>query len=307
MTRMWPFRHLGLKLWSVALAVMLWMVVSGEETVERGLRVPLELQQFPSGLELLADAPSFVDVRVRGSSGTLSRVGAGDIVGVLDLRAVRAGRRLFQMTPEQVRVPTGVQVVQVTPASITLSFEASASRVVPVVPAIEGNPAPGFIVGTTTAEPATVEVIGPESATERVTEAITEPVNVADARQDLTEVVSVGLVDPTLRLKSQKLATVRVQVIPGPAERVLEGRPVRLRGTPTGLVAQTIPAVVDVVLHGERQGLSRIDSDAIAASVDLRGLGPGEYTLAVHVDSSPDAGVARIDPATVKVRISSVR
>ena len=307
MKRMWPFRHVGLKLWSVALAVMLWMVVSGEETVERGLRVPLELQQFPSGLELLVDAPSFVDVRVRGSSGTLSRVGPGDIVGVLDLRTARAGRRLFQITPEQIRVPSGVQVVQVAPASIALAFEASASRIVPVAPAIEGSPAPGFAIGTTTTEPATVEVVGPESAIERVTEAITEPVNVADARLDVTEVVTVGVLDPALRLKTPRSATVRVQVIPGPVERVLEGRPVRLRGTPPGLMAQTIPTAVEVILRGGRPGLNRIDAEAITASVDLSGLGPGQYTLAVHVDSSPETAVARINPATVQVRISSVK
>ena len=31
-----------------ALATALWMAVAGEETVERGIRVPLELVQFPS-------------------------------------------------------------------------------------------------------------------------------------------------------------------------------------------------------------------------------------------------------------------
>ena len=67
------------------------MVVAGEETVERGLRVPLELQQLPAGLELLGDAPATVDVRVRGASGALSRVGAGDVVAVLDLRSRAAG------------------------------------------------------------------------------------------------------------------------------------------------------------------------------------------------------------------------
>src|SRR5437762_7342019 len=107
----WPFRHFGLKLFSFGLAVSLWMVIAGEETVERGLRVPLELQQFPAGLELLGDVPTTADVRVRGSSGTLSRVSAGDIVAVLDLRAARAGQRLFHLTPEQVRTPFGVEVV----------------------------------------------------------------------------------------------------------------------------------------------------------------------------------------------------
>ena len=42
------------------------MVVAGEQTVERGLRVPLELQQFPAGLELQGEPPALVDVRVRG-------------------------------------------------------------------------------------------------------------------------------------------------------------------------------------------------------------------------------------------------
>src|SRR5438552_12991613 len=97
----WPFHHLGLKLLSLGLALLLWMVVSGEETVERGLRVPLELQQVPGGLELTGDIPATVDVRVRGASGTLSRISAGDIVAVLDLHTARPGQRLFPLTPDQ--------------------------------------------------------------------------------------------------------------------------------------------------------------------------------------------------------------
>ena len=71
MKAIWPFRHFGLKVWSVVLAVMLWFVVAGEETVERSLRIPLELQQFPIGLEVQGEPPSLVDVRVRGASGNL--------------------------------------------------------------------------------------------------------------------------------------------------------------------------------------------------------------------------------------------
>ena len=45
--RVRPFRHLRLKVISVVTATLLWMAVAGEQTVERVLRVPLELQQFP--------------------------------------------------------------------------------------------------------------------------------------------------------------------------------------------------------------------------------------------------------------------
>ena len=104
----WPFGHLGLKLLSFGLALLLWMVVSGEETVERGLRVPLELQQLPAGIELTGEVPTTVDVRVRGGSSTLSRVSAGDVVAVLDLKSAREGRRVFPLTSDQVRAPFGV-------------------------------------------------------------------------------------------------------------------------------------------------------------------------------------------------------
>ena len=77
---MWPFRHFGLKVVAIGLAVLLWLAVAGEETVERGLRVPLELQQLPAGVELSGEIPTAVDVRVRGASGTLSRIGPGDVV-----------------------------------------------------------------------------------------------------------------------------------------------------------------------------------------------------------------------------------
>lgn len=307
MKRLWPFRHLGLKLWSVAIAVMLWLVVAGEQTVERGLRVPLELQQFPSGLELGVDAPSLIDVRVRGASGTLSRIGPGDIVGVLDLRTARAGRRLFQMTPEQIRVPFGVQVVQVAPQSIALSFEHSAMRVVPVVPAVEGAPSAGFSVATAEANPATVEVVGPESAIEQVTEATTEPVSVLNATRDVVETVTVGFVDPTLRLRTPRPAVVTVHVVPGPAERTLSRRTVRTRAVPPGLVAEVTPATVDVILGADGAAGASAAIESVAPWVDLSHLGAGEYTLTVHVDAAADGLVARIAPATVQVRITSAR
>ena len=47
-----------------------------------------------------------------------------------------------------------------------------------------------------------------------------------------------------------------------------------------------------------------IQPDDATAFVDLAGLGAGEYTLTVHADSSGDAGVARIDPAAIQVRIT---
>jgi YbbR domain-containing protein len=298
-----PLGHVGLKLLSFALAVLLWLVVAGEETVERGLRVPLELVQFPEGLELQAEPPTVVDVRVRGSSTALSQVGPGDIVAFLDLHTARPGRRVFQLTPEQVRVPFDVEVVQVLPSSLTMIFESSRIRSVPINPAIEGTPAPGYVVGKWTVQPGTIEVVGPESAINQATEALTEPVSVTGAREAVTETVTIGLLDPSLRLRSPGPATVRVEILPGPRERLLRGQPVHLRNLRPNLSAQAVPSTIDIVLRGSREGLDRVENSEVAAFVDLAGLGPGDYPLEVRVDASTDVGAARIEPSTVQVRI----
>jgi YbbR domain-containing protein len=304
LAQLWPFRHLGLKLASLGVALLLWMTVAGEATVERGLRVPLELQQFPAGLELQGDLPTTVDVRVRGTSGALSRVSPGDVVAVLDLRGARVGRRLFHLTAEQVRAPVGVEIVQVTPPSVAMTFELSASKSVPIVPEIDGRPAPGFVVGKPSVEPATVEIVGPASSVEGVADALTEPVMVTGARDGVREEVTVGLVDPALRLKTPRTAVVTVPILPAPVEHRLRSRPVHLRNLPANLSAEAVPSVVDVTIRGSREALSRMDADDVAAYVDLAGLGAGQYTLTVRADSSLEAGVTRVDPATVQVRIS---
>ena len=57
------FRHLGLKLISIALAALLWLLVSGEQIVERALRVPLEFTNLPQQLEMVGEPPNVADVR----------------------------------------------------------------------------------------------------------------------------------------------------------------------------------------------------------------------------------------------------
>ena len=269
--------------------------------------MPLELQQVPAGLEQTGEAPATVDVRVRGASGALSRVAAGDVVAVLDLHGASAGRRLFPLTPDQVRAPFGVEVLQVMPSAIAMIFETSESRFIPVVPAVDGKPAPGYIVGPMTADPPSVEVVGPESAVRHATEVLAEPVSVSGARDRVQDSVILGLLDPLLRLKADRSARVTVEIQPAPLERTLRSRPVHLVGLAAALEAQAVPATVEVGLRGSREALRRVDEDRVVASVDLGGLGAGQYSLAVHVEGAQDAGVTHIDPPSVQVRVTHAK
>jgi YbbR domain-containing protein len=298
-----PFRHLGLKILAIALASLLWLTVAGQHVVERSVRVPLEFRNVPQALEIVGSTPDTVDVRVRGSSTVLSRLEPGEIVAVLDLSAGRTGSRLFQIRADEVRAPFGVEVTQVLPATLSMELQKSARRRVPVIPAVEDDPAPGFVVGRRLAEPATVEIVGPESRVKQVSEATTEPVSVRAARVAVHDSVNVGVVDSAVRLVQPQTAVVTVEIWPAPVERHVTDVPVRWRNLAPGLSAQLSPTLVQVNLRGTKDVLGALRPDSIQAFVDLAGLGAGRYNLRVQVDLTERFGVIAIDPALVGVTI----
>jgi YbbR domain-containing protein len=298
-----PFRHLGLKILAIALATLLWLTVAGQEVVERALRVPLEIREKPENIEIVGDPPGAVDVLVRGSSTLLSRLEVGEIVVVLDLSTARPGSRLFHLRTDQVKVPYGVEVVQVVPATLSLEVEKSARRTVPIVPALEGEPAPGFIVGPRSSDPPTVEVVGPESRVRRLAEATTEPVRIDGQRDTVRDVVTVGVADAAVRLVQPRSATISVEILPAPIERAVENVPVRWRNLGAGYKARVAPSLTQVLIRGDQDVLVKVRSDAVQAFVDLAGLGPGRYNLRVQVEPSQDFGIASVTPAVVEVTI----
>jgi YbbR-like protein len=301
-----PFRHLGLKFLSILLATSIWLLVADQQLVERSVRAPLEFHNMPAGLELVNDPPDSVEVRLRGSSGLLGRLAPGDVVAVMNLQTVRTGTRLLHVLADEVRVPYGVHVAQVTPSSVALTFEATGVRTVPVVPAVEGDPAPGFAAGRITADPPLVEIIGPVSLLQELKSATTEPVVISKATRTVQDKVTVGVRDDKVRLREPKTALVTVEVVPAASERTLPAvRVMALNGAADRRV-QIEPATVKLVVHGASEALAALDvgNSVLKPHVDLTGLAPGRYTLPVQVDAAANrVEVVRVEPSAVDVRI----
>jgi YbbR domain-containing protein len=298
-------RNIWLKFLSICIAAMLWLVVAGDRVVERALRVPVEFQNLPQGLEIVGSPPESVDVRLRASSGTLGRLLPGEMAAVIDLRTARPGQRLFHLTPASVKGPYGVEVVQVAPSTLPIAFENSAVRIVQVRPSVEGRPAPGYEVGAITSNPATIEIIGPESALRALNEAMTEPISVANATRLIREVVTVGVADPTVRLRTPQTAEVTVQVVPGSAQRTLRSVPIQIRNPDFGFRARLQPAAVSVTVRGTARAIAELVVDGLDVFVDAAGLGAGDHPATVTVLVAQGLTVEGVEPPTVRLRITT--
>jgi YbbR domain-containing protein len=298
-----PFRNLGLKAVAVGIAALLWVVVGGEKIVERSLRAPLELLNRPDTLELVGDAPSAVDVRVRGTSTALARLAPGDVTAVLDVATAKPGANFFHLAPDHVRAPFGVEVTYAGPATVQFVFERRVVKTVPVVAPVKGEPAPGYEKRRVTVEPAEVEVEGPESAVRDVDQATTEPVELKASAAQVRETVTIGVLNNAVRLRSPRSAVVTVDIQAVPTERAIDAVPVRMQKLRSGQRAQSDPPNVAVTVRGDDRTLRTLGASSIEAAVDLAGLGAGRYRLPVRVAPSRLFGVVRVDPPQVRITI----
>lgn len=299
-----PFRNIGLKFLSICIASLLWLVVAGDRVVERAIRVPVEFQGLSQALEIVGDPPDAVDVRLRGSSGTLARLGPGDMSAVLDLRNARPGRRLFHLTPAQINVPYGIEVMQVAPATLPMAFENSAVRILEVKPSLEGAPAAGYEVVGILADPATVEAIGPESSLRSLDEAMTEPVSIANATRSVREMVTVGVADPSVRLRTAQTATVTVQIAPGSSSQTVQGVAIEILNLGPELRGRLSTGAVAVTVKGTQDAVEALRTNMVHVAVDASGLSVGEHTLPLRVRVPQGLTVESMRPDTVRLRIA---
>ena len=292
--------NLALKCVSLALAMGLWFVIAGETTSEIGVSVPVEMQNFPRDLELVGDAANAVEVRLRASPGIIHALGSGEVSAQIDLAGVAEGERIVHLTPESIRVPFGVKVVRINPSILTLNFEQTLQKTVPIRPRLVGRPAPGHEVADLTSRPAEVRIAGPRSRVAELESAFTEPVSVEGATVSVAEDRNLGLEDPLLRILDTPKARVTARVREVEERKAFDDLPVAVRGG----AASIRPGSVRVVLVGPVSALRLVSSADVRPYVDVTTLeSPGSARVAVEIlPGQAGVRVEAVDPPEVLAR-----
>jgi hypothetical protein len=296
-----------LRITSLALAVVLWIVIAGGDTVERGLHVPVELRNRPSDLEITGDLVNSVDVRVRASPGLVESLDPGEVLARIDLEGAEEGEQIIQLTADHIEVPFGFRIVKITPSFLTFNLEHSESRKVPVHPRIEGRPAPGYEVADYASDPPEITVAGPRSRIQEIEGAFTEAISVDGADVDMEKVVNVGLEDPLLHPEgSGGKVRVVVRIRETQGRRSFENLPVGVRGQ----AARLSPSSIRVDVAGPERVLRDLASEDLRPYVNVPPDYDGVRPLPVAVEvASGHTGVSVVqtEPAELKARPLSGR
>lgn len=171
--------NLSLKLVSLLIALVLWGRVVGSESSEGHYRVELELVNIPRELALVGSVPRHVVVRLAGPRGVLMGLDEKRLFYALDLSTMQPGVSTFEVVPSRMGLPSGVEVTQVSPSSISLEADKRTKKRVPVRARLAGAPAPGFAVITATVDPPIVELEGPDRVLKATKDVPTEVVDIS--------------------------------------------------------------------------------------------------------------------------------
>ncbi len=195
----WILHNASLKLIALVSAVLLWSAVSREPVIEVGYNVPIEFHEVPEDLEITTEVVPQAQVRLRGPSRRVRELSAPDVHVIVDLGTIRPGERTFDLTATQVHVPFGVEVMQVIPAHIRLTFDRRSSRMVAVHPRVTGSFPTGFGIVNIKAEPGEIAVIGPERRVSALDAALTDPIDATGVVGSATFTANAYVPDPLVR------------------------------------------------------------------------------------------------------------
>jgi YbbR domain-containing protein len=207
------FHNIGWKLFSLAIAIALWVTFAGSPGMVMSVAAPVAYQNMPSDLEISSGMPEKVYLEVQGTSPRLRSLDTSAISVILNLDQVRRpGVQTFTIDRSDTNLPPGLRLVRAMPGQLQMQFERRRYADVPVSIRFAGPPPAGYTVEWAAAVPDKLKIVGPASRVESVRYAETDPVDLTNVIGQAEFRIHAFVGDPQVRLVSSPEVTVKVRL-----------------------------------------------------------------------------------------------
>jgi len=251
-------------------------------------------------------APAQVDPSTAIIRGASSRVGSVSAVVArvpIDASALNVDREVdliavdangnqvpnLEIEPERARVRVAVA-------------QELATRTLPVVPQLVGEPAIGYRIASVTVEPLVVTVSGEAASVSALDSAPTAPIDVSGRTSDLEAMVGFALpADVSISGSDQVRVILEITEVEG-TETFLAG--VTLDGARSDYTYGLATTQLNVTLGGSTAALDAFDATALTASAAVSTLAPGSHTVTVTVTAPPGLEVLEVAPEQITINVA---
>ncbi|HYI95529.1 MAG TPA: CdaR family protein [Bryobacteraceae bacterium] len=202
----------GWKIGAILIAAALWFAFVGETELATSAPVSVQFKNVPPDLEITSEKLDRLFLRLRGPATRLTPGSLAQIFVVFDLaQIVSAGEHTFNLGPENLQLPAGVNVVRIVPSQVRLTFEKRLAREVPIEVRYAGPPPKGYRVAGQHIWPQKARIIGPQSHIETLQSAQTDAIDLSSTVSNSEFRIPAFVDDPQIRFDGNPpLVSVRV-------------------------------------------------------------------------------------------------
>ncbi len=238
----------------------------------------------------------YVDIVVSGKRSIVSKLNSKDINVVANLSDVSITGAVVL----EANAPDGIEVVSKTPSVMKISMEQIRSQIKVVDPYYEGDVEEGFVKLSATLTPNQIEITGPESKLALVSSVIV-PINIENARDDITLFVSAKLLDGEgNEVEGITMSNSQIQIkVPIQKYKILPIKVVPFGKVGNGYEFISIkPSKTEIKVRGDESKIDNIDSILIS-DVNLASLTDLNKKINIKITDYLPEGISLMDLSDV--------
>jgi YbbR domain-containing protein len=208
---------------ALAISAALWGMSHGSSKIERGFDIPVAFDGMPEELVITRKSTQVINIRVLGPRAALRDISSKDIEYEVNLEGAKPGKAVYLVDETTLVMPQGARILSRSPATIELEFERKSRKSVRVTADLEGEPAEGFVFTEVGIDPPRVWLEGARSKVLRLSEVMTETIDVNGLSEPLEREVRLSLGVDHIWVEEDKPVKLRIRVDPIPGLVTEEG------------------------------------------------------------------------------------
>lgn len=215
-----------LQLFSLGLGTLIWFLVVGADQMDMTITVPIEVLNLPKNLVISGQQQKEVNVTLRGPRSIMQEMRSRRLSLPVDLTKTGPDTLVISAESLALPLPSGIAVVRMQPASITLSVDQLAQKHIPVTAETEGKIAPGYMLKELALNPDRILVSGPKKLLDEQETLKTHPINLNGISHSAALPVRLNLSPDFLSLLGETTVVANIAVREKFAEKIIHKIPI---------------------------------------------------------------------------------
>jgi len=255
------------KLFSVAMAFMIWFYVQTLQYEHQQLNIPVVYQNLSSNLSINSGSTRYIKMVIRGKKENL-KFPTTNLKAVVNLEKARPGTHTYRVYFDRNQLPDSVSVSEID-KDISLSIDHIAKKSVSIEVVLDGKPAQDLRVSSAEPNVQSVTIQGPSSLLKELSSLPTQVVDVTGLKESRSFPVQLKLPD-SIELVGNEKIEVKVQVVDQKTivEKTIEKVKIEVINLDPALQVLLSNTTVNVHVQGSLLEISKLTPESFRAVIN---------------------------------------